>query len=201
VRRFRRHVKLAALWRGATVSLDVASTADLSRSIRVEIWRGTDTRLVIGAHTRVGDEVKLSLRGGALVIGENTDVRRFGTYHVGGEISIGSGCVMSSGLHLHCADRVSIGDLTIIGEYTTIADSRHLRTPADVPIHHATATSPVSIGKNIWMGAHAVIASGTTVGDESFVAAGAVVTRDVPARWLVAGVPAREIRELTVEVD
>ncbi|HWC35197.1 MAG TPA: acyltransferase [Mycobacteriales bacterium] len=183
------------------MDLTVAADAEISRRVRLEIWRGTTTRLVIGSRTRLGDEVKLSLRGGSLAVGDNTDIRRFGTYHVGGEIMIGSGCVMSTGLHLHCAERVTVGDLTIIGEYTTIADSRHLRTPLDVPIHHATTTAPVAIGANIWMGAHAVIAGGTTVGDMAFVAAGAVVTRDVPANWLVAGVPAKEIRELTVETE
>jgi acetyltransferase-like isoleucine patch superfamily enzyme len=190
-----------AVWRGATVDLEFAPTADVARSVRLEIWRGTSNRVVIGPRTRIGDEVKLSLRGGSLVVGENTDIRRFGTYHVGGDVRIGSGCVMSTGLHLHCAERVTVGDLTIIGEYTTIADSRHLRTPDGVPIHHATKASPIDIGSNIWMGAHAVIASGTTVGDRAFVAAGAVVTREVPANWLVAGVPAREIRALDVEVD
>lgn len=201
VRRFRRRIRLLALWSGATVELDVSESALISPSVRLEIWRGTSNRVVIGPGARVGDEVKLSLRGGSFEVGENTEIRRFGTYHVGGDVTIGSGCVMSTGLHLHCADRVTVGDLTIIGEYTTIADSRHLRTPEGVPIHHATRSAPITIGSNIWVGAHAVIASGTTVGDSAFVAAGAVVTRDVPASWLVAGVPAREIQALEIEVD
>ncbi|HVT66053.1 MAG TPA: acyltransferase [Mycobacteriales bacterium] len=201
VRRFRRRARWLALWRGAHVELDIAPTAEISRSVRLEIWRGTTTRVAIGERSRVGDEVKLSLRGGSMTVGANTDIRRLGTYHVGGELTIGSGVVLSTGLHLHCAERVRVGDLTIIGEYSTIADSRHLRTPAGVPIHHATATAPVDIGENIWMGAHVVIAGGTVVGDLAFVAAGAVVTRDVRPRWLVAGVPAREIRELADEVD
>jgi acetyltransferase-like isoleucine patch superfamily enzyme len=100
---------------------------------------------------------------------------------------------------VHCADSVRIGDLTIIGEYSTIADSAHLRTPVDVPIHHASRTAPVVIGSNIWIGAHAVITSGVTVGDQSFVAAGAVVTQDVAPGWLVGGVPAKPLRELPTE--
>lgn len=201
VERFKWRVKWLALWRGARVELDIATTAEIARSVRLEIWRNTTTRIVIGEQARVGDEVKLSLRGGSLAVGAKTDVRRLGTYHIRGELIIGSGVVMSTGLHLHCADRVRVGDLTIIGEYTTIADSRHLRTPAGVPIYHATATSAVDIGDNVWIGAHAVITAGTVVGDLAFVAAGAIVTRDVRPRWLVAGVPAREIRELADEVD
>lgn len=201
IRRFRRRARFAAAWRGGEVILDIAATAQIARSVRIEVWRDTTTRLSIGARSRIGDEVKLSLRGGSLVIGENTDLRRLGTYHVGGEIAIGGGCVLSTGLSLHCAEHVTVGDLTIIGEYSTIADSRHLRTKPGVPIHHATTTAPITIGSNVWMGAHVVIALGTNVGDQSMVAAGAVVTRDVPAGWLVAGVPAREIRESAVEID
>jgi acetyltransferase-like isoleucine patch superfamily enzyme len=57
-------------------------------------------------------------------------------------------------------------------------------------------TAPVVIGRNIWMGAHIVIASGVTVGDLAFVAAGAVVTKDVAPGWLVGGVPAKPVRQV-----
>jgi acetyltransferase-like isoleucine patch superfamily enzyme len=199
VRRFRRRVRWLARWRAAHAEVEVAPGADIARSVSLEVWQGTTTRIVIGAGTRLGEGVKLSLRGGSMEVGANTDVRRYGTYHIGGEIRVGSGCVLSTGIHLHCAERVTIGDLTIIGEYTTIADSRHLRTAADQPVHHSTASAPIAIGRNIWMGAHAVIASGVTVGDMAFVAAGAVVTKDVAEGWLVGGVPARPLRLMDVE--
>ena len=201
VRRFRRRVRWLALWRGATVELRIAPTVDIARSVQVEIWRGTTTTVEIGEGTKIGALVKLSLRGGSMSVGAHTDVRRFGTYHVGGALTIGSGCVMSTGMHVHCAEQITIGDKTIIGEYTTIADSRHLRTPPDRAVHHSTRTAPISIGRNIWMGAHAVIASGTSVGDMAFVAAGAVVTKDIPGGWLAAGVPAVPVREMHVEGD
>ena len=55
---------------------------------------------------------------------------------------------------------------------------------------------PIMIGDNVWIGAAAVILPGVTIGNDSIVAAGAVVSRDVPPRTLVAGVPARPIRVL-----
>jgi acetyltransferase-like isoleucine patch superfamily enzyme len=192
---------MAASWQGSTVVLDVDRDACISRSVSIDVWPSTTSRLVVGAGAQIGDDVRLSLRGGQLEIGAGTEIRRFGTYQVGGALRIGAGCVMSTGMQVHCAERVEVGDMTIIGEYSTIADSRHLRTAADEPIHDAVTTAPVSIGRNIWMGAHAVIASGITVGDGAFVAAGAVVTKDVEPGWLVAGVPAKPVRELAVETD
>jgi acetyltransferase-like isoleucine patch superfamily enzyme len=58
------------------------------------------------------------------------------------------------------------------------------------------STNPVTIGDDIWIGANAVILPGVTIGDHSVVAAGAVVTKDVPPHTLVAGVPAKIIKTL-----
>lgn len=194
--RFIVRVKTAALAVGATVDLDIAPDVTIDGPPTIEIYAKTWNRLHIGAGSRVGDGVRFSLRGGGLEIGENTEIRRLGTYQMAGTTIIGSGVVMSNGIVVHCADSIEIADLTIIGEYSTITDSSHRRTPPDVAVHHAADSKPVRIGRNIWMGAHVVITPGVTVGDQSFVGAGAVVTKDVAPGWLVGGVPARPLREL-----
>jgi acetyltransferase-like isoleucine patch superfamily enzyme len=56
--------------------------------------------------------------------------------------------------------------------------------------------TPVHIGDNVWLGDHATVLKGVTIGDNSVVAARAVVTRDVPANVIVAGNPARVVKEL-----
>jgi acetyltransferase-like isoleucine patch superfamily enzyme len=193
---FRQRVRAVAAWHGAHVTLDISRTAKIGRGIIIDVWDGTSSHIAIGDRTQLGDGVRLSLRGGSFEVGPNTDIRRFGNYHVGGAITVGGGCVMSTGIHVHCADRIDVGDLTIIGEYSTIADSQHVRTATDEPVHHSVETAPVVIGRNIWMGAHIVIASGVTVGDLAFVAAGAVVTKDVAPGWLVGGVPAKPVRQV-----
>ena len=194
--RFIVRLKLLAHSVDATVDLKVAKDLRIDGPGTLEIYPKTVNALTIGQGVVIGDGVRLSLRGGSLEVGDNTEVRRLGTYQITGCARIGAGVVLSNGITLHCAESVEIDDLTIIGEYTTITDSSHVRTDVGVPIHHTAATKPVRIGSNIWIGAHAVITPGVDVGDQSFIAAGAVVTRDVDPWWLVGGVPAKPIRKL-----
>ena len=60
----------------------------------------------------------------------------------------------------------------------------------------ATHPAPIVLGRGVWVGANATLLQGVTVGDHAIIAAGAVVTRDVPPRTIVAGVPARVIRHI-----
>jgi acetyltransferase-like isoleucine patch superfamily enzyme len=181
---------------GAGLDLRVHPGSTIGRGIRVELWPGTRNRLVVSDRTRIGDGVAVSMRGGELAIGAGTDVRRHVTVTCGGRLAIGDEVVISTGVHLHCTEDLEIGSWTIVSEYATIADSDHVRTDTGAPVHHAVATGPVRIGRNVWVGAKATITRGVTVGDQAFVAAHAVVTADVPAGWLAAGIPARATRQI-----
>ena len=150
----------------------------------------------IGAGVRLGDHTFISMRGGRLAIGRGTDVRRGINVHCSGTLEVGEEALVSTGVHLHCANRIAIGDWTIIGEYSTIVDSTHLRTPPEEPIRHATTVGSVRIGRNVWLGAKVTVGADVEIGDQAIIAGGAVVTQDVPAGMLAAGVPARTVRAL-----
>ena len=60
---------------------------------------------------------------------------------------------------------------------------------------HDLFPAPIHIGKNVWIGANATVLPGVTIGDNAVIAAAAVVTKDVPANVVVAGVPAKVIRK------
>ncbi|HVW81463.1 MAG TPA: DapH/DapD/GlmU-related protein [Mycobacteriales bacterium] len=190
-------LKVLAARSGASIHVRVGRDVRIDQQPRLEIYPRTANALVIGDDVVIGDGIRLSFRGGSMSVGAGTELRRLSAYQLTGTLTVGEGVVLSNGVTVHCAESIDIGGLTIIGEYTTITDSRHERTPPDVPIHHTSVASPVRIGRNIWVGAHAVITPGVTVGDQAFVGAAAVVTKDVAPGWLVAGVPARPIRELT----
>src|SRR5205814_260457 len=86
-------------------------------------------------------------------------------------------------------ERVTIGSECAIADEVRIADGDYHRID-DRPLR-----APVAIGDRVWIGLRAIVLKGVTIGDGAVVAASAVVTRDVPPATLVAGVPARVVRE------
>ena len=87
----------------------------------------------------------------------------------------------------------------MIGPNTLIATVSHPLSPAKRRAHFAFA-KPIRIGSDVWIGGNATILPGVTIGNNVVVAAGAVVTKDVPDNTLMAGVPAKKIRELEDDV-
>ena len=90
---------------------------------------------------------------------------------------------------------VSIGMNTIIGAYTYIISANHQSKELQIPIRDQGYTgAPVVIGENVWIGCHVVILPGVTIGDGAIIAAGAIVTSNVPSNEIWGGVPARKIK-------
>lgn len=112
----------------------------------------------------------------------------------GGVIRLAEDVRLNTGIFIVSYAEVSIGRGTLIGEYVSIRDADHGveagRRIAEQP-HTAKA---IRIGADVWIGRGAVILKGVTIGDGAVVAANSVVTRDVRAGAIVAGVPARELR-------
>lgn len=114
-----------------------------------------------------------------------------------GSITIGDYVLLSPGSRVSASDEITIGDSVMFanGVYVTDSDWHGLydRTARDEKV------APVHIGENVWLGDHATVLKGVTIGENSVVAARAVVTRDVPANVVVAGNPARVVKELDPE--
>ena len=183
----------------AHVDLEIASDVQLGRRVKTDIQHGTRSRLAVGSGARIQDDVVFWLRGGSVEVGADAELRRGSAMDSSGVLRIGGGVMLGRGATLHCAEQLTIGPLTVVAEYATITDSRHLRTSSGVNLLHHVKTAPTCIGRGAWIGAHASVVSGVTVGDNAFVGAGAVVTKDVPEGWLVGGNPAHPLRRLEVE--
>ncbi|MEE4256472.1 MAG: acyltransferase [Bacteroidales bacterium] len=98
-------------------------------------------------------------------------------------------------------DQIYIGDHTSVGDRTII--TAHANIPSDTPLKklYPRKVMPTKIGKGVWIMPAVIIAPGVTVGDESVIATGSVVTKDVPPRTMVAGVPAKVVKELGEDLE
>ena len=108
-------------------------------------------------------------------------------------ISIGKRVFINSGCCFQDQGGIEIGDDVLIGQQVVIATLNHDFNPEK---RGNMSPSPVKIGNKVWIGAHATILPGVTIGDGAVVAAGAVVTKSVPAFSVVAGVPAKIIKSI-----
>ena len=101
------------------------------------------------------------------------------------------------GLHNTIIGPVTIGDHVNLAQGITVTALNHNFADTDKRIdEQGVSTNPVVIEDDIWIGANAVILPGVTIGQHSVVAAGAIVTKDVPPHSLVAGVPAKVIKQI-----
>ena len=111
----------------------------------------------------------------------------------GKNITVGKGVFINSGCCFQDQGGVIIGDGCLIGHQVVFATLDHMLDPAD---RASMVAHPITVGRNVWIGSHATILSGVTIGDNSVIAAGAVVTKSVPANCVAAGVPARIIKSI-----
>jgi acetyltransferase-like isoleucine patch superfamily enzyme len=154
-------------------------------------------RVITGRYPRVQGSVHVHNLG-TIVLGDRVRLR--GT-HVpvelatlpGGTLALGDGSFVNAGTSICAQKSVQIGKNVAIGNYVLIMDTDfHAVEDHRLPPQAA----PVVIEDDAWIGARATVLKGVTIGRGAVVAAGAVVTKSVPARSVVAGVPARVIRRL-----
>jgi acetyltransferase-like isoleucine patch superfamily enzyme len=117
-------------------------------------------------------------------------------YTTGGdEIRVGRNVFINQNCTFYDLGGLDIGDDVLVGPNVSLITSSH---PLDPSRRRAvTIGKPIAIGRNVWIAAGATVIGGVTIGENSVVAAGSVVTRDVPANVLAGGNPARVIRSIT----
>ena len=116
----------------------------------------------------------------------------------GKNIKLGRGVFINAGCKFQDQGGIEIGDGALIGHGVVLATLNH---GFDADKRHDLYPRPIKIGANAWIGSNSTVLPGVNIGENAVVAAGSVVTRDVPANAVVAGVPAKVVKTLGSECE
>ena len=127
--------------------------------------------------------------------GEASEIRPPFYCDYGYQTHVGSGTFANFGLVALDVATITIGDDVQIGPYVQLLTATHPLEPEPRRAKWESA-EPIAISDNVWLGGGVIVCPGVSIGENTVVGAGAVVTRDLGAGVVAAGVPARVIREL-----
>ena len=152
-------------------------------------------RLVGAKYISVGDATFIAT-GVQLTAWDRHNDSRFSP-----SITIGGHCTIRENCHITAINSITIGDNLLTGTNVLITDNSHGRSTREhmsLPFNERPLYSkgPVVIGNNVWLGNNVCVMPGVTIGDGAIIGANSVVTHDVPAYAVAAGIPARVIKQL-----
>ncbi len=113
----------------------------------------------------------------------------------GGHVHLGNNVYFNFGVTMVDDTHIYIGDYTMLGPHVTVSTAGHPILP-DLRQKAYQYNAPVHIGKNCWLGAGVIVLPGITIGDNSVIGAGSIVTKDIPANVVAVGNPCRVLREI-----
>ncbi|MBF0119517.1 MAG: acyltransferase [Desulfobacterales bacterium] len=148
--------------------------ADISVQCDSKVYILGTKKITIGKRCRIGRDTEF-------------ETEEYGIIKIGDDVRINRGTTIVS------YSKINIGDFAIIGEYVSIRDANHgmkLNMPMRYQPHDS---SPIEIGRDVWIGRGSCILGGITIGDGSVIGANSVVTKDIPAYSIAVGSPAKVI--------
>jgi acetyltransferase-like isoleucine patch superfamily enzyme len=141
------------------------------------------------SHIEIGPYCKFNSTKDATVLGVNHPCI-ISTSQEGAELIIGKSCGFT-GVSIGCTKKIIIGQNVRCGNNTMIMDTDwHWTDPRTGP------NAPVEIGDNVWLGINVTVTKGVTIGENTLVAAGSIVTKSLPANVIAGGIPAKVIRNI-----
>ena len=180
------------MFRAVPIAIDAARSRLLIAWLKVSYPGLTVGKGVV---IQPGTKIRM-LNGTTMKIGDRTVIQRRCALYSEGTLSIGSDSFIGAGSTIVATQSITIGSDALIAANVTIRDQNHATAPGTPYRLQALLSSPISIGANVWIGVNSAILIGVTVGEGAVIAAGAVVTKDVLTRSVVAGVPARQVKLL-----
>ena len=135
--------------------------------------------------------------GAWLEIGDESTILEYSLLHLtkpAPRVTIGSRSVIGRGCIISAKNLITIGDDVLMGSFVQVIDHNHGLEPGKLIREQRAELKTVRIGSDVWIGAGAKILAGCSIGDGAVIGSNSVVTDDVPAGAIVAGVPARVLR-------
>lgn len=163
---------------------------------------GSNCRIIGGNNISIGNnfysEDNLHLQTWEFYRGKVTGHKP--VFVIGDNVSFMSNC------HVSCMNKISIGSGCLFGDNVFVSDNFHGNNSFDQvsipPLERPLfSKGPVVIGKNVWIGRNVCIMPNVTIGDNSIIGANSVVNKDVPENCIVAGNPARVVKEIKEDTD
>ncbi len=113
----------------------------------------------------------------------------------GGVLEIEERAFINFGCNIAASELIRIGAYSQLGPYCMLMDNAYHHVEPELR-HERPPSKPIILERNVWLGARTIVLPGVTIGHDSCIGAGSVVTKDIPPRTLAAGVPAKVIRSI-----
>jgi len=178
---YKAQAMLQALLNGGNLSLPKQC------SLAVPLRSDGSGNVTIGQHVQLGFRKAPKFGTGTIFLQARNQ---------GSSITIGDRTVTSNNISIISCLEVTIGEDCLIGDQVSIYDCDFHEITPETRTKSAGEMLPVKIGKNVWLGSRVMVLKGVTIGNHSVIAAGSIVTEDIPARSLAAGAPARVKRKI-----
>ena len=194
--------KMAVLLRGLKAFGFNNSPKKLMLGKNVRFFNKSNIRL--GNWVRIEDYTYVSALGkGKISIGNGSGIGAFSRIvistsfdNIGSHITIGNNVGIGEYAYLGGAGGLDIGDECIVGQYFSCHPENHVYDKLSESIRYqGTTRQGIKIGRNCWIGSKVTILDGVEIGDNSVIAAGAVVTKSMPPYSVIGGVPARVLKD------
>lgn len=142
-------------------------------------------------------------RSGIVSIGQNTSLRDRVTFRVDEKSSVilGNNVFVNDGCEFNCHESIVVEDGVMFGQNVLLYDHDHDYRRGPQQKRTMFVTAPITIEANAWIGANCVILKGVTIGENSIIAAGSVVTRDVPSNSLFYNARTEMIQDISEYCD
>lgn len=158
------------------------------KNVRIYNLQHNRNKIRIGNQTQIYGELHLFGYGGEIEIGERCFVGEYTKIWSGNKVIIGNDVLISDNVHIVDTNSHEMNHIERANGYLRIINEGH--SSKEVNIN----TAPITIGNHVWINFNSIILKGVTIGEGAIIAAGSVVTKDIPPFALVGGNPAKIIK-------